>query len=422
MSEEQSSRQATQAESPSATELEQENESVRKRKLWIRIGIALALLIAAIVIWRIVRLPDIPDSVVALSGRIEGDDSAIASKTSGRVLDVRFREGDQVHQGEVIATLDDEQIRARESQAQAVVEQGRERVAAAEQQMGVLSQQLVQSKLQSVQSSQDAAGRVSQAEADLAAAESELSQQQANLKLAEFDREAYTRLARTGAVSERQGAEASSKADAQAAAVAASKRRVEAARGGVTLARSSLANPAIRNSQSAAVERQIAQQRAEIASAQFQLNQARSQLSEAEANRQDLTICAPFEGTIISRTAEPGEVIAAGTALVTMLDLNKVYLRGFVPEGQIGKVRVGQEAHVYLDSNPGTALDAYVSRVDPEATFTPENTYFRNDRVKQVVGVKLQLKSGIGYAKPGLPADGEILVTGDKWPRHSSRQ
>ncbi len=119
----------------------------------------------------------------------------------------------------------------------------------------------------------------------------------------------------------------------------------------------------------------------------------------------------------MTRAAEPGEVVQAGTAIVTLLDLTKVYLRGFVPEGQIGKVAVGQPAHVYLDSNPKQALDAYVSRIDPEATFTPENTYFRDDRVKQVVGLKLQLKEGFGFAKPGMPADGEILVKGNAWPK-----
>jgi HlyD family secretion protein len=104
------------------------------------------------------------------------------------------------------------------------------------------------------------------------------------------------------------------------------------------------------------------------------------------------------------------------------LDLSKVYLRGFVPEGEIGKVKVGQPARVYLDSNPNQPIEAYVIRIDPEATFTPENTYFRDDRVKQVVGVKLQLKGAIGFAKPGMPADGEILIEGDKWPEGRRRQ
>jgi HlyD family secretion protein len=82
-------------------------------------------------------------------------------------------------------------------------------------------------------------------------------------------------------------------------------------------------------------------------------------------------------------------------------------------------VKIGQPSRVYLDSAPDKPIDASVLRIDPQATFTPENTYFRDDRVKQVVGVKLQIKSAIGLAKPGMPADGEILVQGNTWPsRH----
>ncbi len=383
-----------------------------------RVVVIAVLFVAAFLVWRFVlSAPEVPEGVVALSGRIEGDDSAVASKTTGRILEVRYREGDHVNQGDVIAVLDDEQIRARENQAQAAVEQAQARVISAQQQITVLNQQLLQNQLQAAQAKEDALARVRQAEADLAASQSDLAQQKSNLTLAEFDREAYTRLAKTGAVSERQGTEAVSKADAQVAAVEAAQRRVEAAKGALALARSTLANPAIRKAQTAAVERQILQQKAEVESANFQLNQAKAQLVEAQANRSDLTIRAPFEGSIVTRTAEPGEVIAAGTAIVTMLDLNKVYLRGFIPEGEIGRIKLGQSAHVYLDSDPKKPLDAVVSRIDPQATFTPENTYFRNDRVKQVVGVKLQLTTGFGFAKPGMPSDGEILVKGDKWPK-----
>ena len=106
----------------------------------------------------------------------------------------------------------------------------------------------------------------------------------------------------------------------------------------------------------------------------------------------------------------------AGTPIVTLVNLGEVYLRGFVPEGDIGNVRVGQPARVYLDSAPAKPIEAFVSRVDPQASFTPENTYFREDRVKQVVGVKLQLRGAVGFAKPGMPADGEILVDGTEWP------
>ncbi len=291
------------------------------------------------------------------------------------------------------------------------------RIASARAQVAVLEEQLKQTQLAFGQSENDSQGRVAQAEADLTAAEADRARQEASLKLALFDKDAYTHLVTTGAVSERQGRLSVATADQQEAAVAGAKRRVEAARGAVTTAKASLSNPGIRQSQVAAVRQQLIQQQAEIANSVASAEQARFQLAEADANRQDLTVVAPFAGTVITRAAEPGEVIQAGTPIVTLLDLAKVYLRGFVPEGDIGRVKIGQAAHVYLDSNITQALDAYVSRIDPQATFTPENTYFRDDRVRQVVGVKLQLKGGFGYAKPGMPSEGEVLVSGDTWPK-----
>jgi HlyD family secretion protein len=357
-----------------------------------------------------------PPNVVTLSGRIEGDSSTVAAKLSGRILEIKVREGDTVNAGDVIAVIDDEQIRAREDQAQAAVTDAEARAEAARAQIAVLEEQLRQSQLLTEQARTDAQGRVHQAESEVVVAEAELAKQEAAYRLAAFDRDAYTRLAATGAVPERRGKEAVSTAEQQTAAVAAARRRVESARGALQVARASLANPGIRASQAGANRKQIAQQQKEVASATAKIEQARAQLAEAQANRQDLSIVAPFTGTVTTRAAEPGEVVVAGTAIVTLLDLSKVYLRGFIPEGEIGKVKLEQPARVYLDSNPNQPLDAYVSRIDPEATFTPENTYFRDERVKQVVGVKLQLKAGIGFAKPGMPADGEILVQGNTWP------
>ena len=389
----------------------------RSRRPRILIG-AVLLIVVGLIVWHtFFATPALPGSIVAVSGRIEGDDSAVASKTTGRILEVRVREGDSVNAGDVIAVLDDAQIRARQDQAQDALSEAEAKGDAARQQIAVLQQQLDQNQLQVGQSKFDTEGRVKQAQADLAAAQSDLAQQQAAYQIAAFDKDAYTRLAKTGAVSERQGLQASTTADQQAAVVAATQRRVEAAQAELTTAQGMLANPGIHESQVSLVKRQIAEQQAEVASAAAQTQQARAQLAEAEDNRNDLTIRAPFTGTVVTRAAEPGEVIPAGTAVITLLDLTKVYLRGFVPEGEIGKVKVGQPARIYLDSNPQKPVDAYVSRIDPQATFTPENTYFRDDRIKQVVGIKLQLTAGFGFAKPGMPVDGEVLVQGSVWPK-----
>jgi HlyD family secretion protein len=394
-----------------------ENKAPRSRVAMI--VLIAGILIAALVIWKIFfAAPSLPASIVALSGRIEGDDSAVAPKTSGKILEVTVREGDTVTAGQVIARLDDAQVRAKEDQARAALTDAQAKMQGARDQIAVLQEQLRQNQLQTGQSTMDAEGRVRQAQADLTAAEADLVQQQAALRLAEFNRDAYTRLAKTGAASEVQGLQAEVQADQQAAGVAAAQRRVEAARGALTTAQANLDNPKIRVAQVSSTQAQIAQQQSTIAATKAETAQAQATLAQAQADQADLTVLAPFSGTVLTRAAEPGEVVQAGTAIVTLLDLSKVYLRGFIPEGEIGKVKVSQPAHVFLDSNPNQALDGYVLRIDPQATFTPENTYFRDDRVKQVVGVKVQLTQGIGFAKPGMPADGEILTSGTAWLAH----
>jgi HlyD family secretion protein len=398
-------------------------KSKAQRSGVVRIFIIVAVVIAALLVWKVFfSTPSLPGSIVALSGRIEGDDSAVAPKTSGKILEITVREGDTVKSGQVLARLDDAQVRAREDQARAGLVDAQAKAQAALDQIRVLQEQLRQNQLQTGQSRTDADGRVRQAQADLTAAEADLAQQQAALRLVEFNRDAYTRLAKTGASSEQQGLQAQVQADQQAAAVAAAQRRTESSRGALTTAQANLENPRIRDAQIAITQRQITEQDAQIAAAKAETAQAQAQLAQAQADRADLTVAAPFSGTVITRAAEPGEVVQAGTAIVTLLDLSKVYLRGFIPEGEIGKLKIGQPAHVFLDSNPNQALDAYVLRIDPQTTFTPENTYFRDDRVKQVVGVKVRLTQGSGYAKPGMPADGEILTTGNTWPPHKRPQ
>jgi len=375
--------------------------------------LALAIL-GGLAAWRLFfSSPKQPENVIAVSGRIEGDESILSAKASGRIREIRYREGDTVNAGDVVAILDDDQIRARETQAQAALTQAEARVRIAGQQVAVLEEQLRASQISVRQSQTDAEGRVGEAEARVAAAEADLAQAEANYKLAAEDRDTYVKLASTGAVSERQGRQAQTNADSQAAIVAATRRRVEAARATLAAVRASLANPEVRSAESAGIRKQILQSQSEIAGARAEAVRARAQLEEARANRSDLQVLAPFTGTVATRSAEPGEVAMAGTPVLTLIDLNRVYLRGYIPEGQIGRVKLGQRARIYLDSDPNKPLAALVTRIDPQAAFTPENTYFREDRVKQVVGVKIQLQEGAGLAKPGMPADGEILEQGE---------
>ena len=399
-----------------------------RRRKKRRGGLILAVLVVAavaLVVWYVlIRRPALQgaENLVVTPGRIAGDEATVSAKTAGRVREIRFREGDTVLAGDVIALLDDDQVRAREDAAKSAVQQAEARVRSSQQQISVLQAQVQSSSISVDQSKIDSQGRVSQARAQVAAAEAALAQARAANNQAKYDYENQSQLAKAGDLSERQGMLAKSNLEATTAAVNAAEEQVKAARGAYNAQLAALKTPAILTSQTLSIQEQINKAQSEIAGAMADAEQARAQLREAEANRADLQIVAPFDGTITVRSVEPGEVINPGTAIVTLVNLQELYLRVFVPIAQIDRVRVGQPARIYLDSQPDRAIEATVSRIDPDAAFTPENTYYREDRVRQVVGVKLAIKNSDGSAKPGVPGEGEILVEGSEWPEHTRRQ
>jgi HlyD family secretion protein len=136
------------------------------RRLRPRVIVAAALVLAGLAgfgVWKMFFAgAGMPAGVIAVSGRIEGDDSALAAKTSGRIREITVREGDHVQLGQVIATLDDQQIRVREQMAEAAVRQAEARVQLSQHQITVLNEQLRQSELGVDQARADAAGRLGQ--------------------------------------------------------------------------------------------------------------------------------------------------------------------------------------------------------------------------------------------------------------------
>lgn len=159
---------------------------------------------------------------------------------------------------------------------------------------------------------------------------------------------------------------------------------------------------------------QLSEVQAQVATANAELARARAGVDEASANLSYFHITSPINGVCLTRSVGPGDMVSPGQVLLTLADLNSVYLRAFVPEGQIGKVKLNQAARVFLDSAPKRPLTARVSSIDPQASFTPENVYFKQDRVKEVFGVKLAIDNPAGLAKPGMPADAQIILKKDK--------
>jgi membrane fusion protein YbhG len=137
--------------------------------------------------------------------------------------------------------------------------------------------------------------------------------------------------------------------------------------------------------------------------------QAAAQLAEQRSHVADFAIHSPIAGRILTRTVERGERVDAGTPLFTLVDLDRLYVKIYVPEPSIGKVALGQEARVYVDTYPGRGFPARVSRISQEAEFTPKSVQTREERVKLVFAVEVALAENPGgILKPGMPADAVV--------------
>ena len=381
----------------------------------------LLILTIAGVTWRYGFQPQ-GDPVLMVSGRIEGYDTDLGAKVGGRIAEISVREGDPVQPGQVVARLEDEEVQAQVRTAQARVKAAQEQVQTARLQVQVVESQIQEVSLNLTQSQGDAAGRVYQAQALVASAQAQLAQAQAQVQeaavalvLAQNDRDRFAALVGEGAVSQQQFDEKRTRFDSaqetlkarQAAAVAAQE-QVRAAQGALTQSQTNTLNPEIRTVQLDRLQTQKQQAQAQLASAEADLGQAQAALAEVAARLATLTSVTPIGGGVVSRSAEPGEVVATGKTLLTVVNLQEVYLRGYIPEGEVGAIQVGQAAQVFLDSDPDHPLKAKVAAVDTEASFTPENIYFKADRVTQVFGLNLAIENPDGYAKPGMPADAQL--------------
>jgi HlyD family secretion protein len=350
------------------------------------------------------------DGTLFVSGRIDGDTVDLSSKRPGRVVEIKVREGDSVKEGQLLAVLSSEQDEARYDQQMAVVRSGEKKLQQLKKQLVTHAERVRQAGIYESQAQTDAPARVKEAEANLATSKADLARAEADLEQRRTDAERYAPLAKLGAVSAQTVDQYQTQLRVAEAATDASRKQVAAAEASVQSTLAQLENPRIKAADRLTLERETDEVKAQIASAQADVEADQAELRRIEADLNDLKILAPISGTILTRSAEPGRVIAAGQTILTMVDLEKLYLRGFVPEGNVGRVKVGQSAEIYLDSNPKQAIPAEVIRIDPQAMFTPENTYFKDDRVKQVMGVKLGLRGGYGFAKPGMPADGQIYI------------
>lgn len=382
----------------------------------------LVIALALAVFWylRTTRAAPANDRILG-NGVIEATEIEVSAKVAGRIATLPVKQGDQVKQGELIATLEAEALAAQVAQAEAV--QAAAEAVLAELRAGTRREDMAQ-----VEAQLHAARQVEQqarARYELVRAgprTEEVEQVRAGLRQAEVARaDAQRELTRLealeaeGAVSRQQVDLQRTRRDSVAAARDAAQQRLTEAERGSRAEEIAAAEAALNQTRAqtkaarAALALAQAGPRVEsIDAAQAKVKQAQAVVRAARDQFANATVRAPADGVVLEKVQEAGEFTSPGTTIVRLGLLDRPWLRVYVPEPTLGRVKLGQQAEVFTDTYPGKRYRGRVVEIAQEPEFTPKNVQTQEERVKLVFGVKIELKNPGQELKPGMPADAVI--------------
>lgn len=287
---------------------------------------------------------------ITVTGYVEATDVRVASKIGGTLEWFPLEEGDRVQAGQEVARIDttDLQLQLRSARA--------------ERQLAATDLQLKQAGYRPEEIA-EADARRAQAQAELEAAQKELDRFQSLVDLG------------SGTTKARDDA----------------------------LARRNVAARALEGAEARLARLQAGFRAEEIAGARARIDVAEARMAQLEQQISDATVRSPAAGTITAKLVEPGEVLGPGAPLFVLTDLAGAWLTAYLPEPDLGRVHIGQQARVTTDD--GRSRDGVLSFVNDQAEFTPKNIQTRDERVTLVYRIKVRLPNDDGMFKPGMPAE-----------------
>lgn len=360
------------------------------------------------------------EGLIRLSGNIELTEVDIAFKTAGKLVELRVGEGDDVKKGQMLARLDTAEF-----------ERGLERESAA---VDAAHSALAQLKTGIEYQEAAIGGEIALRQADLRQAEARLkeletgsrpqeiaharaavAEAQAQHTQASTDWTRAQRLIANDDITRQQFDQFKTRYDAASAALKRATEalklveegpraeQIEQARAAVAKARA-----AIRVAEAGRID--IQRRRQELAMRQADIERAEAQKGVLAAQISDRQIDSPVDGVVLSKTAEPGEVLAGGAALLTVGNIDRPWVRGYISETDLGRVKTGMAAEVTTDSYPGKIYKGRITFINSEAEFTPKQIQTTEERVKLVYRIKIEVENPNRELKSNMPVDAVIRV------------
>ena len=298
-----------------------------------------------------------PANQLTLSGNIEAHESLVSFKVQGRIVELPVEEGQQVERGALLARLEDADYKQRVRVDEAGVR---------------------------VRESNLALTLAGTREQEVKAAQQAMIDAQADLEQKKLDSaRAQSLFAKDEVTAQERDLTATAVKRSEAVFKEAQQRYNEAVEGN---------------------------RKEEIAIARANLNQASANLGLSQVNLDYTILRAPSTGVITVRQAELGEVVAPGSPVVTLADLDHIWLRAYIAETDLGSIHWGQEATVTTDTYPGKQYHGRISFISSNAEFTPKSVQTNKERVTLVYRIKIDIDNPNHELKPGMPADTRIVL------------
>src|SRR5256886_4111239 len=330
------------------------------------------------------------DTSLQGSGTVEARNIRVGSKIGGRIDKVLVREGDPVQPGQILITFDDKELQASLEQSRANAEKARR---------GYRPEEIDEARAVAAQTKAEYEMKKNgYRQKDIAGAKADLDRAKADEIRTHLDFDRYDALAKKDLVSKQQRDTAEANWRVAVAQQQSARHKLDELQRGYRPEEIASAEAHYHQAQAnlEMLERGNRREDVELAKAAYAYDEARFR---------ERQVIAPSAATVEVLDVRPGDLIAPNTPVATLLEKDQTYVRIYIPETEIGGIKVGQKAEVRVDSFPNTAFDGVVEQINQQAEFLPRNVQTREERVHQVIGIKIRINDPAGHVLAGMAAD-----------------
>ncbi len=359
-------------------------------------------------------------SRILVSGNLELTLVDIAFKIAGRMTERLVDEGAWVKKGDLIARLDPLQLQQQTLRDRALVSSAQSNydqlVTGIAYQRATLESDIAarNAELSATQAKLEQLLNGSRKQ-EVQQAEAAVNDAKAQLEFARSDWERMQTLYKNEDVSKQQYDQARARFDSATAVLRQAEERYSLVKEGprqedIAGARAEVARAqaALRMAEANRLELQRKEQ--ELAARRAEIDRSRAQAGISSAQLDDTTVYTPIDGVVLVKAAEPGEVLAAGTTIVSIGDLEHPWLRAYINETDLGRVKLGQKVRLTTDSFRGKIYAGQISFISSDAEFTPKQIQTKEERVKLVYRIKVDVDNRSHELKSNMPVDAEIVL------------